>query len=349
MTDHQGQPEQGTSGAGEPEDAIPGAGSPRVRLPDPVAILTDPELVLDLPGAMELARAYLDVDALEHAAAVSVRAGGSGDFDVRAAGGLIAALIELAEGNPKKALKTLKPLNGFSDMDVAAEVFLLTGMAMEARGKWADADANYRMAMGLPQAVTAGLAALHLGRIAVTAGRLDDAGAMFDAAVGCGVAHVTGSVHLELALFHDRAGNHEDAVQHYRLAVTSPYEKTSLHAAFNLAGLLRDVGGTPEHLEEARHYLEQVRGTGHPSYAPKAAIDLAVGLLEEGHGDAAVPLLEEGAAAADPTTAALAHLHLGLLLVDAATAEAHLRIAQKTGTGQVKTRAAEALRLRRGR
>jgi predicted negative regulator of RcsB-dependent stress response len=162
------------------------------------------------------------------------------------------------------------------------------------------------------------------------------------------VPAVTARAELELGRVLERTGNHEAAVRRYRAAIDSPQQQTSLHAAFNLAGLLRDSGGSPEQLAESRHYLEQVHASGHPGYAPKAAVDLAVGLLEQERADEAVPLLEEGAASADPAVSALAHFHLGLVLIDVEQARRHLRIAQKTGTGQVKTRAAEALRLRRG-
>lgn len=324
-------------------------GASWVGLPDPVDILTSQDLVLDFDGAMELARAYLDVDAREHAAAVAVRAGGSGEADVRVAGELVTALIHLAEGESRQAVKCLKPLDGFSDLDVAAEVFLVRGMAMEARGKRGDADANYRLAMGLPRAISAGLAAIRLAGMALATDDLDEAGRMLQAAMGCGVPVVTARAELELALLLERSGNQEAAIKRYRAAIDSPQQKTALHAAFNLAGLLRETGDSPEQLAESRHYLEQVHASGHPGYAPKAAVDLAVSLLEEERADEAVPLLEEGTAAADPAVCALAHFHLGIILIDAEQARRHLRTAQKIGTGEVKTRAAEALRLRRDR
>lgn len=327
----------------------PEQGASWVGLPDPMDILTSQDLVLDFDGAMELARSYLDVDALEHAAAVSVRAAGSGDAAVRAAGILVTALVHLAEGAPRQAAKCLKPLEGFSDLDVATEVHLIRGMALEARGKRADADANYRMAMGLTEAVGVGLAALQLAGMAVAADDLDEAGRMFQAATGCGVPVVTARAELELALVLERAGDHEAAIRRYRAATGSPHQKTALHAAFNLAGLLRDTAEDPEQLDESRHYLQQVHASGHPGYAPKAAVDLAVGLLEQEQADEAVPLLDEATASADPAVSSLAHFHLGLILVDVEQAQRHLRIAQKTGTGEVRNRAAEAMRLRRDR
>ena len=173
---------------------------------------TDDDAPLDFDGAMDLARALIDTGALTEASAVALLAGDSPDPRLRAAGELTRALVHLAEGNPRLAMKRLQRLGEQPDPDVAAEVYAAKGAAFQARGKRADADAHYRLALALPRPQSAGLAALGLGRTAAESGQEDEAGRLFHTAVGCGVPRVAEEAALELALALERVGRPGAAV-----------------------------------------------------------------------------------------------------------------------------------------
>ncbi|MER6524614.1 hypothetical protein [Streptomyces sp. NPDC001508] len=318
-----------------------------LRLPDPGELLNDESLdLLDFAGVLALARAFIDVDGVQQAAALAARTAASDNSKLRAAGVLVTALVQLAGKKPKDALKSIQRLGESSDPDIAAEVFLVRGMAQHTRRKWADADANYQLAMMLRNGATSGLAAIHLGFLRAGYGEDEEAAQNFVAATSCGDPVVTAAAQLELALILDRNGRRDAAVERYRAAMRGPHTNVALHAAFNLAGLLRD-GGDPEAAEESRDLLERVHATGHPDYAPKAAVDLAVGRLEADRTDGVVELLTVGTTSPDPAIAALAHLHLGSCLADPVQAEQHLAIAQKTGPRAIKQAASQARKLRR--
>ncbi|MFI1096077.1 hypothetical protein [Streptomyces sp. NPDC020917] len=317
------------------------------RLPGPAELPDDGSLGgLDFAGILDLARAFLDADAEQHAATLAARATSSDSTKQRTAGVLVTALVQLARKKPKDALKTVNSVGESSDPDIAAEVLLIRGMAMHARRKWADADANYQLAMMLRTGATSGLAAIHLGFLRVGFGDDEAAAQEFAAATTCGDPAVTAHAQLELALILDRSGRPDAAIGRYRAAMRSPRPGVALHAAFNLAGLLREAGD-PEAAEESRDLLERVHATGHPGYAPKAALELAVGRLEEDRTDGVVELLTAGTTSADPAVSALAHLHLGTCLVDPAQADRHLATAEKTGSREVKQAASRARKLRR--
>ncbi|MFJ8794300.1 hypothetical protein [Streptomyces sp. NPDC102462] len=320
-----------------------------LRLPDPGELLHDESIDLfDFAGVLALARAFVDVDGDEQAAALAARLATSDDGKLRAAGVLVTALVQIVGKKPKDALKTIQRLGESSDPDIAAEVLLMRGMALQARRKWADADANYQLAMMLRNGATSGLAAIHLGFLRVGSGEEGEAAQSFLAATSCGDPVVTAYAELELALTFDRNGRRDAAAAHYRAAMHSPHANVALRAAFNLAGLLRD-SGDPAAAEESRDLLERVRATGHPEYAPKAAVDLAVGRLEANQTDGVVELLTVGTTSADPAVSALAHLHLGSCLVDPVQADRHLAIAEKTGPREVKRAAAQTRKVRRAR
>ena len=300
---------------------------------------------------MDLTRTLIDDDALTEAAAVALLALDSPDPRLRAAGELSTALVHLAEGNPRPAMKRLQRLGESPDPDIAAEVYLTKGMAFQARRKWADADAHYRFAMALPRPESGALAALHLGRMLAGSGQEDEAGRMFHAAVNSRVPRVMEEAALELALTLERVGRPDAAAGNYRTATGSSRPAVALRAAFNLAGLLRETG-EPDQQEESLRLLEQVHASGDADFAPKAAADLAVAHLEAGRVPEGVACLEEAIASPDRAVSSLAHLHLGIVSADSGDpvrARQFLRTAEKTGTGEVKQRAAQALRLLRNR
>ncbi|MFF0226636.1 hypothetical protein [Streptomyces sp. NPDC004629] len=318
-----------------------------LRLPDPGELLNDESLDrLDFAGVLALARAFVDVDAVQQATALAARVATSDSAKLRTAGVLVTALVQIAGKKPKDALKSIQSVGESPDPDIAAEVFLMRGMALHARRKWADADANYQLAMMLRNGTTSGLAAVHLGFLRAGFGEEEEAGQHFVAATSCGDPVVTAYAQLELALLLDRNGRRDAAVDRYRAALSSPHPNVALHAAFNLAGLLRE-GGDPAAAEESRDLLERVHATGHPDYAPKAALELAVGRLEANQTDGVVELLTVGTNSPDPAVAALAHLHLGSCLADPVLADQHLAIAQKTGSRTIKQAAARTRKLRR--
>ncbi|MEU2206743.1 tetratricopeptide repeat protein [Streptomyces hygroscopicus] len=316
-----------------------------LRLPDPDDLLSDESIdQLDFAGLLALARAFIEADGVQHAATLAVRATTSDSTKRRTAGALITALVQLARKKPKDALKSVKSVGESADPDIAAEVFLIRGTAMHTRRKWADAEANYRMAMMLRNGATSGLAAIQLGFLH-GAGDEEEAAQNFVAATTCGDPVVIASAHLELAMLLDRNGRHDAAIDRYRAALSSPYPNVALHAAFNLAGLLRD-NGDAQAAEESRDLLERIHATGHPAYAPKAAVELAAGRLEAGRTEGVVELLTMGTTSTDPAVSALAHLHLGACLVDPVQADQHLAIAEKTGSREIKRAASRARKLR---
>ncbi|MGW2255776.1 hypothetical protein ACWCXH_37360 [Kitasatospora sp. NPDC001660] len=331
------------SGAQGGDGGLPGP----LRLPDPGDLLDDESFdQLDFAGILELARAFLDADAVEHASTLAVRATASASTQQRTAGVLVTALVQLARKRPKAALKSVNSVAESPDPDIAAEVFLIRGMAMHARRKWAKADANYLLAMMLRNGATSGLAAIHLGLLRVSLGDEEAAAQNFAAATTCGDPVVTARAQLELALTFERNGHRDAAIAPYDAAMSSPHPNVALRAAFNLAGLLRD-SGDPKAAVLSRAMLESVYATGHPDYAPKAAVELAIGRLEADQTHGVVELLTVGTTSADPAVAALAHLHLGACLVDPVQADQHLAIAMKTGSREIKQAASRTRKLRR--
>ncbi|MGW4734707.1 hypothetical protein ACWEQC_37065 [Streptomyces shenzhenensis] len=324
-------------------DGLPGP----LRLPDPGELLDDESLdQLDFAGVLALARAFVDVDGVQQAAALGTRVATSDSAKLRTAGVLVTALVQIAGKKPKDALKSIQSVGESPDPDIAAEVLLMRGIAMHARRKWADADANYQLAMMLRNGATSGLAAIHLGFLRAGFGEEEQAAQNFAAATTCGDPVVTAYAQLELALTLDRNGRRDAAIDRYRAALRSPHANVALHAALNLAALLSE-GGDPEAAEESRDLLERVQATGHPDYAPKAALNLAVGRLEADRTDGVVELLTVGTGSPDPAVASLAHFHLGSCLADPVQADRHLAIAEKTGSREIKRAASQARKLRR--
>jgi hypothetical protein len=162
-------------------------------------LLMDQELALDFDEVMERARAFIDAAARERAVALAHRTRSSADPRAAAASRLVTALVHLAEGSPQRAIRSLKPLDRFSDPDIAAEVFLIRGQALDARGMHADADANYRLAMALPRPVTAGLAALRLVRTALALDDLPETARLLHLALHSPVPAVRSKAEQELS------------------------------------------------------------------------------------------------------------------------------------------------------